>query len=100
MMDVMNECQRVALKDAENALTFKGEEVKACHVNDLGSCNDVMACITIGSEDDEDSILRIFRRTYLFYIDERGGFYYITDEFKKRYIKKHQIHKHCCISDY
>lgn len=95
----MNENQKLAVKIAEQALTHKGEEVKSLDVTELDECNCVMVCMTIGSIDDEDSILRIFRSSYLFYIGKRGGFYYITKDFKVRYIKKYQINKFCCISD-
>lgn len=90
----MNVNQKLAVKVAEQALTHKGEEVKSLDVTELDECNCVMVCMTIGSIDDEDSI-----RSYLFYIGKRGGVYYITKDFKVRYIKKYQINKFCCISD-
>lgn len=91
---MMNVNQKLAVKVAEQALTHKGEEVKSLDVTELDECNCVMVCMTIGSIDDEDSI-----RSYLFYIGKRGGVYYITKDFKVRYIKKYQINKFCCISD-
>lgn len=90
----MNVNQKLAVKVAAQALTHKGEEVKSLDVTELDECNCVMVCMTIGSIDDEDSI-----RSYLFYIGKRGGVYYITKDFKVRYIKKYQINKFCCISD-